>query len=80
MPDGHDADEFRSTVLARYNMSLGKGLGKVAGRVFRIGHLGDFSELMLAGTLGGIEMALAVMQVPHRSGGVLAALDFMAQE
>jgi alanine-glyoxylate transaminase / serine-glyoxylate transaminase / serine-pyruvate transaminase len=78
MPDGHDADAFRRVVLERYNMSLGAGLGKVKGRVFRIGHLGDFNELMLAGTLCGVEMGLTAAGVPFRKGGVLAALDFLA--
>jgi alanine-glyoxylate transaminase/serine-glyoxylate transaminase/serine-pyruvate transaminase len=59
-------------------MSLGSGLGKVAGKVFRIGHLGDFNDLMLAGTLAGVEMGLAVAGVPHAKGGVQAALDFLA--
>ncbi len=78
MPAGHDADAFRKTVLERYNMSLGNGLGKVAGKVFRIGHLGDFNELMLAGTLAGIEMGLEVAGVPHAKGGVQAAIDYLA--
>ena len=59
MPEGHDADAFRREVLARYDMSLGTGLGKLAGRVFRIGHLGFFNDLMLCGTLCGVEMGLA---------------------
>jgi alanine-glyoxylate transaminase/serine-glyoxylate transaminase/serine-pyruvate transaminase len=58
MPAGHDADAFRKTVLERFDMSLGAGLGKLKGTVFRIGHLGDFNDLMLAGTLGGVEMGL----------------------
>ncbi|MCW5770615.1 MAG: aminotransferase class V-fold PLP-dependent enzyme [Rhodospirillaceae bacterium] len=78
MPAGHDADAFRRTVLERFNLSLGNGLSKVAGKVFRIGHLGDFNDLMLAGTLAGIEMGLAVAGVPHRKGGVQAALDALA--
>ena len=78
MPEGIDADAFRAVVLDRFNMSLGNGLGKVAGRVFRIGHLGDMNDLMLAGTLGGIEMGLAAADVPFKTGGVTAALDFMA--
>jgi alanine-glyoxylate transaminase/serine-glyoxylate transaminase/serine-pyruvate transaminase len=75
MPQGHDADEFRKVVLERFNMSLGNGLSKLKGRVFRIGHLGDFNELMLAGTLAGVEMGLAAAGVPHRRGGVQAAMD-----
>ncbi len=78
MPSGHDADAFRKVVLERYNMSLGNGLGKVAGKVFRIGHLGDFNELMLAGTLAGIEMGLELAGVPHAKGGVQAAIDHLA--
>ncbi|MFQ5773004.1 MAG: pyridoxal-phosphate-dependent aminotransferase family protein [Kiloniellaceae bacterium] len=78
MPAGHDADAFRKVVLERYNMSLGNGLGKVRGKVFRIGHLGDFNELMLAGTLAGIEMGLAAAGVPHAKGGVQAALDYLS--
>ena len=75
MPEGHDADAFRAVVLDKFDMSLGNGLGKLRGRVFRIGHLGDFNDLMLAGTLSGIEMGLALAQVPHAPGGVLTALD-----
>jgi alanine-glyoxylate transaminase / serine-glyoxylate transaminase / serine-pyruvate transaminase len=74
MPAGHDADALRRTVLERFDMSLGAGLGKVAGKVFRIGHLGWFNELMLMGTLAGIEMGLAAAGVPHRKGGVDAAM------
>ncbi len=78
MPAGHDADGFRKVVLERYNLSLGNGLGKVAGKVFRIGHLGDFNELSLAGTLAGIEMGLTAAGVPHGKGGVQAAIDYLA--
>lgn len=77
MPQGFDADEFRNRVLERFNMSLGNGLGKLKGKVFRIGHLGDFNELMLAGTLSGIEMGLTVSGIPFSKGGVLAALDYL---
>jgi alanine-glyoxylate transaminase/serine-glyoxylate transaminase/serine-pyruvate transaminase len=80
MPDGRDADAFRQIVLERFDMSLGTGLGKLKGKVFRIGHLGDFNDLMLAGTLGGVEMGLALAGVPHKAGGVLAALDLLASE
>jgi alanine-glyoxylate transaminase / serine-glyoxylate transaminase / serine-pyruvate transaminase len=75
----HDADAFRRLVLRHFNMSLGTGLAKLAGRVFRIGHLGDFNDLTLVGTLGGVEMGLALAGVPHRKGGVQAALDYLAQ-
>ena len=79
LPDGHDADRFRQIVLERFNMSLGNGLAKVAGRLFRIGHLGDFNELMLAGTLAGVEMGLHLARVPHRPGGVEVALNYLKQ-
>jgi alanine-glyoxylate transaminase/serine-glyoxylate transaminase/serine-pyruvate transaminase len=78
VPEGHDADRFRAIVLDRFNMSLGAGLGRLKGRAFRIGHLGDFNELMLAGTLAGVELGLAAAGVPFRSGGVQAALDALA--
>jgi len=78
MPEGHDADAFRKIVLDRFDMSLGAGLGKLKGKVFRIGHLGDFNDLMLAGTLGGVEMGLAAAGVPFTRGGVTAALDFLS--
>jgi alanine-glyoxylate transaminase/serine-glyoxylate transaminase/serine-pyruvate transaminase len=75
MPAGHDADAFRRIVLQRFDMSLGAGLGKLKGQIFRIGHLGDFNDLMLAGTLSGVEMGLAAAGVPFTRGGVTAALD-----
>ena len=78
MPEGHDADALRRLILERFDMSLGAGLGKLAGRIFRIGHLGWFNELMLMGTLAGVEMGLALAQVPHRRGGVEAAMDYLA--
>ena len=78
MPAGHDADAFRKIALERFDMSLGTGLGRLKGQVFRIGHLGDFNDLMLAGTLGGVEMALAAADVPFARGGITAALDFLA--
>ena len=74
----HDADTLRKLVLARFNMSLGTGLGRLAGKVFRIGHLGDFNDLTLLGTLGGVEMGLRAAGVPHRPGGVQAAMDYLA--
>ncbi len=79
MPDGVDADAFRAVVRDRFDMSLGNGLGILNGKVFRIGQLGDFNELMLAGTLGGIEMGLAAAGVPFTAGGVTAALEFLAK-
>ena len=78
LPDGHDADSLRQLILERYNMSLGTGLGKVQGRVFRIGHLGDFNDLMLAGTLSGVEMGLIGAGIPFNKGGINAALDYLA--
>jgi len=78
MPEGHNADVLRNIILERFNMSLGMGLGKVKGTVFRIGHIGDFNELMLAGTLSGVEMGLNISGVPHKKGGVNAALEFLA--
>ncbi len=77
-PEGHDADQLRGIILDHFDMSLGAGLGKLAGRVFRIGHLGSFNDLMLAGTLSGIEMGLQLAGVPHREGGVTAALHCLA--
>jgi alanine-glyoxylate transaminase/serine-glyoxylate transaminase/serine-pyruvate transaminase len=77
-PEGCDADQLRTTILEHFDMSLGAGLGKLAGRVFRIGHLGHFNDLMLAGTLAGIEMGLRLASVPHNEGGVMAALRHLA--
>jgi alanine-glyoxylate transaminase/serine-glyoxylate transaminase/serine-pyruvate transaminase len=78
LPEGHDADRFRRIVLERFDMSLGTGLGKLAGRVFRIGHLGFFNDLTLAGTLCGVEMGLGLAGVPHRAGGVQTALEYLS--
>ena len=78
MPEGHDADAFRAVVLEHFDMSLGTGLGKVKGKVFRIGHLGDFNALMLAGTIAGVEMGLGLAGVPHQKGGINAAMDYLA--
>ena len=78
VPDGVDADEIRRVILERFDMSLGAGLGKVAGKVFRIGHLGDFNDLMLAGTLCGVEMGLRNAGVTVRGSGVEAALEVLA--
>jgi alanine-glyoxylate transaminase/serine-glyoxylate transaminase/serine-pyruvate transaminase len=77
LPDGHDADKFREVVLQNYNMSLGNGLSKLSKKVFRIGHLGDFNDLMLVATLGGIEMALGKTNIPHQAGGTLAAMQLL---
>jgi len=78
MPDGHDADALRQVILDNYDMSLGAGLAKLKGRVFRIGHLGYFNDLMLLGTLGGVEMGLHAAGVPHRAEGVARAMDILA--
>jgi alanine-glyoxylate transaminase/serine-glyoxylate transaminase/serine-pyruvate transaminase len=77
LPEGHSADALRQTILERSNMSLGNGLGILADRVFRIGHLGDFHDLMVAGTLAGVEMGLAARGIPHQPGGVQAAMAFL---
>jgi alanine-glyoxylate transaminase/serine-glyoxylate transaminase/serine-pyruvate transaminase len=77
-PEGHDADRLRKIILENFDMSLGAGLGKLAGKVFRIGHLGSFNDLMLSGTLSGIEMGLRLADVPHKAGGVTAALNSLA--
>ena len=78
VPEGHSADGLRATILEKFNMSLGNGLGPLKDRVFRIGHLGDFGDLQLIGTLGGVEMGLRAARVPHQSGGVQAAIDYLA--
>ena len=77
LPDGHNADAFRAGVLQNFNMSLGNGLAKLAGKVFRIGHLGDFNDLMLLGTLSGVEMGLSLANIPHQKGGVAAAMNML---
>jgi alanine-glyoxylate transaminase/serine-glyoxylate transaminase/serine-pyruvate transaminase len=79
MPEGHSADAFRRVALDRFNLSLGQGLGKLSGKVFRIGHLGYFNDLMLCGTLSGVEMGLKLAHVPCRAGGVQAALDYLGE-
>jgi alanine-glyoxylate transaminase/serine-glyoxylate transaminase/serine-pyruvate transaminase len=78
LPEGHSADGLRTTILEKYNMSLGNGLGILKDRVFRIGHLGDFNDLQLIGTLGGVEMGLRVAGVPHKTGGAQAAIDYLS--
>jgi alanine-glyoxylate transaminase/serine-glyoxylate transaminase/serine-pyruvate transaminase len=78
MPEGHNADRLREVILDNFDMSLGTGLAKLAGKVFRIGHLGHFNDLMLAGTLSGVEMGLRLAGVPHKAGGAAAALDSLA--
>jgi len=79
MPEGLSADAFRQTVLKHFDMSLGNGLGKVSDKVFRIGHLGSFNDLMLAGTLAGVEMGLSLAGIPHSKGGVAAAMAYLQE-
>lgn len=79
MPEGHDADALRKTILERFDMSLGAGLSKLAGKVFRIGHLGDFNDLTLMGTLSGVEMGLEIAGVPYKKGGVDAAMAWLTE-
>lgn len=79
MPEGHNADAFREVVLKNFDMSLGTGLSKIAGKVFRIGHLGDINDLTLLGALSGVEMSLGLAGVPHAKGGVQAAMDYLAE-
>ncbi len=79
MPDGYNADQFRKVVLDTFNMSLGTGLNKLAGRAFRIGHLGDTNELTVMGALTGIEMSLSIAGIPHKKGGVDAAMSYLAE-
>ena len=79
LPAGHDADRVRKIVLETFDMSLGTGLGKLAGKVFRIGHLGDFNDLALMGTLAGVEMGLALAGVPVKQEGVAAAMRYLAE-
>ena len=77
LPEGHNADELRKIILENFNMSLGNGLSKLSGKVFRIGHLGDFNDLMLMGTLSGVEMGLSLAGVPHQKGGANRAAEFL---
>ncbi len=79
MPAGHDADRLREVIYKHFDMSLGMGLSKLKGRIFRIGHLGDFNDLTLMGTLSGVEMGLEIAGVPHQKGGVDAAMQYLAQ-
>jgi alanine-glyoxylate transaminase/serine-glyoxylate transaminase/serine-pyruvate transaminase len=79
VPEGHSADALRALILRRFNMSLGNGLGILKDRVFRIGHLGDFNDLSLVGTLSGVEMGLRLAGVPHAAGGVDAAMGVLTE-
>lgn len=78
MPEGNGADNLRKVILERFNMSLGNGLGKIADKVFRIGHLGDMNDLTLVGTLAGVEMGLERGGIEHNKGGVAEAMEFLA--
>ena len=75
VPEGHNADNLRKVALDNFDVSLGTGLSKVAGKMFRIGHLGDTNDLTIIATLAGVEMALALAKIPHKLGGVAAAMD-----
>jgi alanine-glyoxylate transaminase/serine-glyoxylate transaminase/serine-pyruvate transaminase len=79
MPEGHDADKFRKVALDAFDISLGTGLSKVAGKVFRIGHLGDTNDLTMIGALAGVEMSLGLAGVPHKTGGVAAAMAYLSK-
>jgi alanine-glyoxylate transaminase / serine-glyoxylate transaminase / serine-pyruvate transaminase len=78
VPDGHSADKLRTVILEQFNMSLGNGLGRVEDKVFRIGHMGDLGVLQLTGTLTGVEMGMRVAGIPHKAGGVQAAMDYLS--
>jgi alanine-glyoxylate transaminase/serine-glyoxylate transaminase/serine-pyruvate transaminase len=79
VPEGHNAGALRAVVLERFDMSLGTGLNKVAGKVFRIGHPGDTNDLTILGALAGVEMGLELAGIPHEKGGVQAAMAYLAQ-
>jgi alanine-glyoxylate transaminase / serine-glyoxylate transaminase / serine-pyruvate transaminase len=76
MPEGHDGDAFRAVALENFNIAFGSSFGPFAGKMFRIGHLGDVNETMMIGALGATEMALSVAKVPHKKGGAQAAMDY----
>jgi alanine-glyoxylate transaminase/serine-glyoxylate transaminase/serine-pyruvate transaminase len=80
LPEGHNADRFREVALENFNISYGMGLGKLNGKVFRIGHLGDTNEATMLGALGATEMALALSGIPYKKGGVQAAMDYFVAE
>jgi alanine-glyoxylate transaminase/serine-glyoxylate transaminase/serine-pyruvate transaminase len=77
VPEGHDADKFRALALETFNISYGASFGAYAGKYFRIGHLGDINDTMLIGALGATEMALSLANIPHKKGGVQAAMDYL---
>ena len=80
LPETHNADNLRKIILEKFNMSLGNGLSKLSGKVFRIGHLGDFNDLMLMGTLTGVEMGLDLAGIPHQKGGISKAAEFLVSK
>ncbi len=80
VPPGHDANAFRAIVLDTFNMSLGTGLGKVFGKVFRIGHVGDTNDLTIMGALSGVEMGLELAGIPHKKGGARVAMDYLTEQ
>ena len=80
LPEGHNADNLRKIILENFNMSLGNGLSKLSGKVFRIGHLGDFNDLMLMGTLTGVEMGLDLAGIPHQKGGISKAAELLVNK
>jgi alanine-glyoxylate transaminase / serine-glyoxylate transaminase / serine-pyruvate transaminase len=79
LPDGHDAEAFRALALERFDISFGTSFGRFAGKMFRIGHLGDTNDLTILGALAGVEMSLSLAKIPHRKGGVQAAMDFLTE-
>jgi alanine-glyoxylate transaminase/serine-glyoxylate transaminase/serine-pyruvate transaminase len=80
LPEGYDADAFRALALENFNISYGASFGRFAGKMFRIGHLGDINEAMMLGALGATEMALALAGIPHKKGGVQAAMDYFVSQ
>ena len=80
LPEGHNADQFRAAALENFDIAYGAGLGKIAGKVFRIGHLGDTNDGTILGALALTEMALGLAGIPHKKGGVQAAMDYIADE
>jgi alanine-glyoxylate transaminase/serine-glyoxylate transaminase/serine-pyruvate transaminase len=80
LPDGHDAEAFRALALEQFNISYGSSFGRFTGKMFRIGHLGDINDAMLLGGLAATEMALALANIPHKKGGVQAAMDYLVSQ
>jgi alanine-glyoxylate transaminase/serine-glyoxylate transaminase/serine-pyruvate transaminase len=80
LPEGHDADAFRALALEQFNISYGSSFGRFTGKMFRIGHLGDINDAMMLGGLAVTEMALALANIPHKKGGVQAAMDYLVSQ